>query len=473
MIRESSERQSPFPPVVFKHVAVVSWGAQSLRMEQRGSTVVVDVLSGPRGASRVLLRFETLLHQLSLHFFHGHDLWRLELRGDGWEEAEQEEEKGGVATMSPASVNWVFAKLGTALCSAYMGDEAWLLVELFREYWRPALEAWLDSADLTTGKAQLVLWARPGAMQTVDRLATRRRHLFAGQNFDALTDLLCGQLFQSTADGGTWFFPTQKWQQETEDGLAGGKRGLWACYSAALVITAGDVFYSRDSSDTCLTAILCVYGTSGPELWEDYRDTKQNSILLREECFAARGLKEWRALEITVLYLVLPEQHLEQGRVLILELSQGGEVDPKWERESPVRGIMADLARHWQSSPMSRKVRIVACPNHPGNVANHAVCLKHARLSAANPVQWYLHEPPPGLCWQPVVLPGFESSDTEPHTVEAEDEKPEHAGAMLEAFLKQVCRVSVRRWAGAWVWWVAAMLALALVAWEKGRSLPY
>ena len=62
----------------------------------------------------------------------------------------------------------MFAKLGTALCSAYMGDEAWLLVELFREYWIPALKEWRRQARClapkTGGGCELVLWARPGAM---------------------------------------------------------------------------------------------------------------------------------------------------------------------------------------------------------------------------------------------------------------------------------------------------------------------
>ena len=128
-------------------------------------------------------------------------------------------------------------------------------------------------------------------MQTADQLAaTQPGRVFAGQNFEALTSLLCGELFRSTADGGTWFFPDQKWQQRTEGVLSGGKRGLWACYSAALVLSAGDVFYSsavcRESEEPrVLTAILCVYGSNGERLWGDYCDAKAGSILLNEECY--------------------------------------------------------------------------------------------------------------------------------------------------------------------------------------------
>ena len=53
-------------------------------------------------------------------------------------------------------------------------------------------------------------------------------------------------------------------------------------HNARMVAMAHSYTRGGDSSDACLAAILCVYGTCGPELWEDYRDAKQNSILLRE-----------------------------------------------------------------------------------------------------------------------------------------------------------------------------------------------
>merc|ERR1712159_154555 len=105
--------------------------------------------------------------------------------------------KGGTVAQA---VNWVFAKLGTALCSAYLGEETWLLAELFREYWTPELHRWVEADPHRVASSRLVLWARPGSKPTAGELCKIDTTAFAGQNFKQLTKLLCGRLFQSTAE---------------------------------------------------------------------------------------------------------------------------------------------------------------------------------------------------------------------------------------------------------------------------------
>ena len=180
VITKSSTLGSHFPPVVFKHIAVVNWTIHSLRLQQSHSSIVVDLLSGQTGAASVLAEFEKLLDTLCVELFPADAPWSVQLHGWDGQSVSQcrlvdckrasREGHTSVAcsnrddrcalslfrcwlsepsallpavTSSSASINWVHAKLGAGLSSAYIGQDVSLLIDLFFEYWAPVLQAWV------------------------------------------------------------------------------------------------------------------------------------------------------------------------------------------------------------------------------------------------------------------------------------------------------------------------------------------
>ena len=197
------------------------------------------------------------------------------------------------------------------------------------------------------------LWARSGSMQTADAIASQHQHVYTGQTFEQLTELLLSRLFASTADAGTWFWPEAKWQQQQADGGGtGGKRAIWACYSAALVRSAASALYASRSVQRQMEVLLCVYG-DGDALMADYRDARKGSILLNEERCAGAGFGGWQSGVQVVVHLIAPVALGEAG--LVLEVAEGevalsAEVEQQWQQGTVVHRIMLDLLQLWIDS---------------------------------------------------------------------------------------------------------------------------
>ena len=158
VLRQAQELRSVYPPVVFKHLVVVSWGEYSLRIQLSNCVIFVDILSGSEGASTVLTAFQGHLKTLAADFFHGREPWSLRVHGwvgNGDVSTEWGQLHCGsrqVACWMPAAseceavcdirvfahwlrkpqplacreevgevleLNWCYAKLGMALSSAY------------------------------------------------------------------------------------------------------------------------------------------------------------------------------------------------------------------------------------------------------------------------------------------------------------------------------------------------------------------
>lgn len=311
-------------------------------------------------------------------------------------------------SVATSTNNYAYVKLGAALNSAYTGlcrQDSWLLIQLFREYWEPELKHWMQQHRKSAHKgARLVLWARSGSMQTADLLA-KSDALFAGQNFEDLTSLLCNKLFKDTADGGTWFWPQRQWVQDKSK-LTGGQRAIWACYSASLVQAAASVLYQDRLVPAVLEAVVFLYGSDAETLWADYEDTKAASILFNEECFAGRGCPDFEPLATTVVYLIVPPTLFPSHGEHSLRLDGGSRaLPPGWSVSDSdvVRRITANVALHWQSSPMSRNVQVILHPNCQQNIDNYEACVARVRSKNADASTWPREQPTEQpMIWLPV-----------------------------------------------------------------------
>ena len=425
VVKQASILGAVFPPIVFRHVAVVCWGVHgTFRIEQRWNSIVVDVLSKSAGHSTILTMINSLLVTLVNDFFHGRLLWSIRLQEtvDGkpisssiedvahekcpnvhvfshWLPSSHESPLQPQPIQS-SGINWVHAKLGAALSSAYIGRDLELLVYLFGEYWDTELQKWAEQGmPGLCQKARLLLWARPASAPTAELEAKDDPGVFIGQNFEQLTSLLCGQLFASTEDGGTWFWPSQRWQQQEEDGAVGGKRALWACYSAALVQSAGRWIYSSRERQRELTVVLCVYGSTDEALWNDYIDARHSCILLNEERCAGDGCAAWREGVVVVVYLINP---LELS--LTLELGNQDSPPEEFHQNSVLHKIVLDLAILWQQSALCSKVKILCKRNSVQNMHNYSKCWAATVERGGPTALWYLHPPPDLEPWSAICL---------------------------------------------------------------------